>query len=94
MSFVEIIALVRDLFLIGASGVAMVVLLGVGYALLRLYPAVKRVTQNVEQSSTRIRNIVSQPLNLLGALLELLNHGLEMVGSFRNRDRRNENGES
>lgn len=94
MSVAEIIALIRDLFLIGASLVATVILLSVGYVLLRLYPAVKRTIQNVEQSTNVIRDVVSQPLNLIGGLVELFNRGLEILGTFRKRDRRNENGES
>ena len=90
----EIVALIRDLFLIGASLVAIVILLGVGYVLWRLYPSVKRTTQNVEQSTNVIRNAVSQPLNLIGGLVELFNRGLEILGTFRKRDRRKENGES
>jgi len=69
------------------------ILLGVGFVLLRLYPSFKRTAQNVEQSSGIIRNIVSQPLNLVGAVVELLNRGLEILGTFRKRNRRNENGE-
>ena len=93
MSFTETIALIRDIFIIVASGVATLILLGVGFVLLRLYPSVKRTTQNVEHSSSIIRNIVSQPLSLVGAVVELLNRGLEILGTFRKRDRRNENGE-
>lgn len=64
------------------------VLLGVGYALLRLYPTIKRTTKSVEQSSSVINNIVSQPLNLIGAVVELINRGLGMIDEFRKRERR------
>jgi hypothetical protein len=94
MSAAEIIALIRDLFLIGASVVAIVIFLGVGFVLLRLYPAVKRTIQNVEHSTGVIRDVVSQPLSLLGPLVGLFNRGLKLLGTFRKRDRRNENGES
>ena len=88
MSFAENIAVVRDLFVIAASGVSIVVLLGIGYALLRLYPMIKRTTRSVEQSSGLIYNIVSQPLNLIAAVVELINRGLGMVDDFRKRERR------
>ncbi len=88
MSFAENIGVVRDLFVIAASGVSIVVLLGVGYALLRLYPTIKRTTKSVEQSSSVINNIVSQPLNLIGAVVELINRGLGMIDEFRKRERR------
>ncbi len=88
MGVADNIAVIRDLFVIAASGVAIVVLLGVGYALLRLYPAIKRTTRSVEQSSGLIYNIVSQPLNLIGAVVELINRGLGMVDQFRKRERR------
>ncbi|MDA1220240.1 MAG: hypothetical protein O2909_12530 [Chloroflexi bacterium] len=93
MSAVEIIALIRDIIIIVASGVPIVILLGVGYVLLRLYPSIKRTTQNVEQSSSIIHNFVSQPLSLIGAVVELLNRGLGMLETFRKRERRNEDGE-
>lgn len=93
MSAVEIIALIRDIIIIVASGVSIVILLGVGYVLLRLYPSIKRTTQNVEQSSSIIHNFVSQPLSLIGAVVELLNRGLGMLETFRKRERRNEDGE-
>ena len=80
--------MIRDLFFIVASGVVIVVLLGVGYALLRLYPSIKRTTQRVEQSSSVINNIVSQPLNLIGSGVELINRGLGMIDEFRKRERR------
>ena len=88
MGVAENIAVVRDLFVIAASGVSIVVLLGIGYALLRLYPTIKRTTRSVEQSSGIIYNIVSQPLNLIGAVVELINRGLGMVDQFRKRERR------
>lgn len=69
------------------------ILLGVGYMLLRLYPSVKRTARNVEQSTGIIHNIVSQPLNLIGAVVELLNRGLGMLETSRKRKRRKENGE-
>ena len=88
MSFAENMGVVRDLFVIAASGVSIVVLLGIGYALLRLYPRIKRTTKSVEHSSSVIDNIVSQPLNLFGAVVELINRGLGMVDEFRKRERR------
>ena len=88
MSVAEIVAVIRDLFVIAALGVSIVVILGIGYALLRLYPSVKRATQRVEQSSSVIYNIVSQPLNLIGAVVELINRGLGMLDQFRKRERR------
>ena len=88
MSFADNIGVVRDLFVIVASGISIVVLLGVGYAILRLYPTINRTTKNVEQSSSVIYNIVSQPLNLIGAVVELINRGLGMIDEFRKRERR------
>lgn len=93
MSAAEIIAVIRDIFVIVASGVSILILLGVGYIMLRLYPSIRRTTQNVEQSSSIIHNIVSQPLSLIGAVVELLNRGLGMLDTFRKRERRNEDGE-
>jgi len=86
MGAADNIAVIRDLFVIAASGVAIVVLLGVGYALLRLYPTIKRTTRSVEQSSGLIYNIVSHPLSLIGAVVELINRGLGMIDQFRKRE--------
>jgi alanyl-tRNA synthetase len=93
MSANEIIALIRDIFIIVASGVVIVVLLGVGYVLRRLYPSIRRTTQYVEQSSSILQNIVSQPVNLIGAVVELFNRGLGMLETFKKRERRKEDGE-
>ena len=37
----------------------------------------------MEQSSNILHNIVSQPVNLIGAVVELVNRGLGMLETFR-----------
>ena len=94
MSAAEIIALIKDIFIIVASGVFIIILLGFGFMALRLYPSVKRATQHLEQSSSIIYSIVSQPLNLIGAVVDLGNRALGMVERFRTQERRNDDDET
>ncbi len=94
MGAVEIIQLVRDVLIIVASLVVIGVLLSILVILLKLYSRVKPIIHNVERSSSIIHGIVSQPLSLIGAVVELLNRGLEMLGQIRRRERREEDGET
>jgi len=49
--------------------------------------------QYVEQSSSILQNIVSQPVNLIGAVGESSNCGLGIQEAIRKRERKNENDE-
>jgi hypothetical protein len=92
-----VIVLVRDITIIVAGGIFSIVLLIIGFLTLRmyrqLYPAVLRTTQNVEQSSGIILAVVSQPLNLVTALLETGNRVWGLVEKIRTRDRSDEEDE-
>jgi hypothetical protein len=93
MEAAELIALIRDILIIVASGIFILILLGVAFVLLRLYPSVRRITRNVEESSNILRNVVSKPLNLATAIVELVNRVTGLVAQFRSRERRNEDEE-
>jgi hypothetical protein len=93
MEAVEIIALVRDILIIVAFGILTLILLGVAFILLRLYPSIRRITRNVEESSNILLNVVSKPLNLVTAIVELVNRVTGLVAQFRSRERRNEDEE-
>jgi hypothetical protein len=93
MEAAEIIALIRDILIIVASGIFILILLGVAFILLRLYPSVRRITRNVEESSNILLNVVSKPLNLVTAIVELVNRVTGLVTQFRSRERRNEDEE-
>jgi hypothetical protein len=93
MEAAELIALIRDILIIVASGIFILILLGVAFVLLRLYPSVRRITRNVEESSNILRNVVSKPLNLAPAIVELVNRVTGLVAQFRSRERRNEDEE-
>ena len=56
-------------------------------------PSIRRTTQYVEQSFSILHNIVSQPVNLIGAVVELVNRGLGMLETFRKGEWRNEDRE-
>ena len=94
MDTIAAIALIRDISIIVAAGVFSLVLLGIGFVVLKvylqLYPSVLRTTRNLEQSSSIILGVVSQPLNLLTALLEAGNRVWGLIQDIRNKDRRND----
>ena len=88
------IALIRDISIIVAAAIFSLVLLGIGFVILKvylqLYPSVLRTARNVEQSSSIVLAVVSQPLSLLSALLEAGNRVWGLIESIRTKDRRNE----
>ena len=87
MSVLEIIALIRDISIIVASGIFSVILLICGFIVLRLYPPIKRTTRTLERSSGIVLNLVSQPLSLASALADLIKTGMRLVTRFRKEDR-------
>ncbi len=93
MEAAAIIALIRDILIIVASGIFILILVGVAFILLRLYPSIRRITRNVEESSNILLNVVSKPLNLVTAIVELVNRVTGLVSQFRSRERRNEDEE-
>ncbi len=97
MDSLEKIALIRDIFIIVNSGIFIIILLGAGYVLFRvyrqLYPSVLRTTRNLEESSNIVVNILSQPVNLITTLLEVTNRVWGTVEQFIKRERRNEDDE-
>jgi cell shape-determining protein MreC len=93
MGAAETIALVRDVMLIVASLVMIVVLLSILGIALKLYSRTKPIINNLQRSTSIIHNVISQPLSLIGGVVELLNRGMEMLGQIRKRERREEDGE-
>ena len=97
MDSLEKIALIRDIFIIVNSGIFIIILLGAGYVLFRvyrqLYPSLLRTTRNLEESSNIVVNILSQPVNLITTLLEVTNRVWGTVEQFIKRERRNEDDE-
>ena len=91
------IVLIRDIFIIVNSGIFIIILLGAGYVLFRvyrqLYPSLLRTTRNLEESSNIVVNILSQPVNLITTLLEVTNRVWGTVEQFIKRERRNEDDE-
>ena len=93
MGAAETIALVRDVILIVASLVMIVALAGILAIALKVYSRIKPVIDNLERSASIIHGIVSQPLSLISAVVELFNRGLEMIKQIRKRERREEDDE-
>lgn len=93
MEAAVLIALIRDILIIVAAGIFILILLVVAFILLRLYPSIRRITRNVEESSNILLNVVSKPLNLVTAILELVNRVTGLMAQIRSRERRNEDEE-
>ena len=93
----EKIALIRDIFIIVNSGVFIIILIGLGVVVFRVYrqfyPTVLRTSRNLEEGSGILLNLVSQPMNLIGSALEVINRVWGLVENFKNRERRNDDGE-
>ena len=92
MSTTETITLIRDISIIAASGIVILVFLVAAFILLRVYLQIyltlRRAAQKFEQSSDIILNVVSQPLNVVSAIVDLVNRVLGVVEQFRNKERR------
>jgi hypothetical protein len=92
MSTTETIAMIRDISIIAASGVVALVFLVAGFILLRVYLQIyltlRRAARKFEQSSDLVLNVVSQPLNMVSAIVDLVNRVLGVVEQFRNKERR------
>ena len=86
MAINETIALIRDISVIIAAGVFTIILLAVGFVLMRLYPITRRTLQSVEQTSSMVHSMVSQPLVLVSGVVELLNRIFAMVNHLRTRN--------
>ena len=92
MITVETIALIRDIVIIAAAGVVILVHLVVGFVILRVYLQIfltlRRAARKFEQSSDLILKVVSQPLNMVSAIVDLVSRVLGVVEQFRNKERR------
>ncbi len=91
------IALRRDIFIIVNSGVFIIILIGLGVVVFRVYrqfyPTVLRTSRNLEEGSGILLNLVSQPMNLIGSAVELINRLWGLVENFKNLERRNDDDE-
>ena len=93
----EKIALIRDIFIIVNSGVFIIILIGLGVVVFRVYrqfyPSVLRTSRNLEEGSGILLSLVSQPMNIIGTVLEVINRVWGLVENFKNRERRNDDDE-
>ena len=89
------IALIRDIFIIVNSGVFVIILIGLGVVVFRVYrqfyPSVLRTSRNLEESSGILLSLVSPPMNLIGSAVEVINRVWGLVENIKNRERRNDN---
>ena len=94
---VDKIELIRDIFIIVNSGVFIIILIGLGVVVFRVYrqfyPSVLRTSRNLEEGSGILLNLVSQPMNLIGSALEMINRVWGLVENFKNRERRKDDDE-
>ncbi len=95
MDTAEKIALIRDIFIIVNSGVFVIILIGLGVVVFRVYrqfyPSVLRTSRNLEEGSGLLLSLVSPPMNLIGSAVELINRAWGLVENCKNRERRNDN---
>ena len=90
----EAVALIRDLFVIVATGVFAIVALVAGLLFFMVFQSVRRATRNAEEISSIILNRVVKPLgSLTTAFDEVVARVLGMIQEYRSKERRNEDDE-
>ena len=84
------IALIRDIFVIVNSAVFIIILIVIGLLVLKvykqIYPSLLKTSKNLEESSNILLNLVSQPVNLVGPVLETVNRVWALVENLKNRE--------
>ena len=84
------IAFIRDIFIIVNSAVSIIILIVIGLLVLKvykqLYPSLLKPSKHLEESSSILLNLVSQPVNLVGPVLETVNRVWALVENLRNRE--------
>ena len=77
------IELIRDIFIIVNSAIFIIILVVIGLLVLKiyrqLYPSLLKTSRNLEESSNLILSLVSQPVNLVGPMLETVNRVWALV---------------
>ena len=84
------IAFIRDSFIIVNSAVFIIILTVIGLLVLKiykqLYPSLLKTSKHLEESSNILLNLVSQPVNLVGPVLETVNRVWALVENLKNRE--------
>ena len=84
------IALIRDIFVIVNSAVFIIILIVIGLLVFivhkQIYPSLLKTSKNLEESSNILLNLVSQPVNLVGPVLETVNRVWALVENLKNRE--------
>jgi len=84
------IALIRDIFVIVNSAVFIIILIVIGLLVFKvhkqIYPSLLKTSKNLEESSNILLNLVSQPVNLVGPVLETVNRVWALVENLKNRE--------
>ena len=87
------LAVIRDIFIIVASGVFVLVLLVAGWLAFGLYRPLRRAARNLEGLSEIIVNRVVGPLSNLPSLAEVAKNVMGLVQQYRAGERRNDDDE-
>ena len=82
---IETLAIIRDIFLIAATGLFIVMVLVGGVMAFRLYRSVRRSVRNVEEFSKKVVRPLSNILEKVGPLIRL-------IQQLRSRESRSEDG--
>ena len=69
---IETLAIIRDIFLIVATGLFIVILLVGGVMAFRLYRSVRRSVRNVEEFSRKVLGTLSDILDKAGPVIRLI----------------------
>ena len=84
------IALIRDIFVIVNSAVFIIILIVIGLLVFKvhkqIYPSLLKTSKNLEESSNILLILVSQPVNLVGPVLETVNRVWALVENLKNRE--------
>jgi hypothetical protein len=88
----ETIAIVRDLFLIVAAGVFVVLFIPAAILYFRLLRSLDRTARNLENISSTVLNDVVRPLSSLTGLVELVNRIVGLVLQRRSPERSGDDG--
>ena len=89
---IELIALIRDIFLTVFAGVAIVVMFLAAVLLFRLYRTARRTARNIETISGVLMDTVLNPLSYLVGLVEMAKRVIDTVQEFRGRRNSEEEG--
>jgi hypothetical protein len=86
--------MIRDIFIIVFTGLAILVLLVGGFLVFGLLRSIRGTVRNAEEVTSIIVNKVARPLSNIPAVADVVRTVVGLVQEYRSRERRNEDGET